>query len=285
MPPTDIVVTSIHQLSQTITLLPDETLHLLLRDRVALIQARSGYRTSVDAMLLAHFAWQQAPDSLRIADLGAGTGLLSLLLGLALPDAVLHLFELQPQMLDRAMRNAQLQGLQARVHGHLQDLAQPLGTTEVLDLVVCNPPYYQPFARQLPKSPERRLAHCESTADLHRFCQVASTVADHGVTCWVYPEASQLRLLQALSLAGLRRISVAQVYHRQGDSQPVRVLVAARHGEVEQVQSLPDRFIHPADALDQVYSPEIEAFLQALPRCEAVERQGLWAPSTPRENV
>ena len=75
----------------------DETLDLLLRDRVAILQARTGYRTSVDSLLLAAFASTLSPNPpAHIVDLGAGTGLVATLLALHFREARATLIERQP---------------------------------------------------------------------------------------------------------------------------------------------------------------------------------------------
>ena len=58
-----------------------ETLDVLLRGKVELLQAKRGYRTSVDAMALAFFAASHVDDVHTCIDLGAGSGLVSILIG------------------------------------------------------------------------------------------------------------------------------------------------------------------------------------------------------------
>ena len=61
---------------------PTETLDGLLRGRLRVLQPRDGYRLSVDPLLLAHLALSAAAPPLgRFCDLGAGVGVVGLVLG------------------------------------------------------------------------------------------------------------------------------------------------------------------------------------------------------------
>lgn len=243
----------------------DETLDELLRGRVRLLQSRKGYRTSVDAMALAWFALDGAQLAGHAIDLGAGSGLVAILLGLACPQLQLHLIERQPLLAARAKRNLDLNGLQGRAAVIGADLANPPPALPAADLVVCNPPYYLVGARMPPQNAERRAAHCESTAPLERFAEVAAALlAPQGAACFVYPSAGAERLLAALAAAGLGAREVCLLWHREGDAKPVRVLVRARLGPEIAVKLLPDRYLHAAADLDHTYTANIEAFLRSL---------------------
>jgi tRNA1(Val) A37 N6-methylase TrmN6 len=261
---------------------PDETLDTLLRGRVALLQARHGYRTSVDATLLAYFAAGEvaaraaetpagaAPGPARVLELGAGSGLVSVLLGLALPRAALTLIELQPALLARAERNLRRHGLGDRATALRLDLgdagaAAALAALAPAALVVCNPPFFRAAGRTLPDHPERRLAHYESSADLERFVAAAADgLAPDGVTCWVYPAAGEGRLRRALATAGLDDVALLPVQHAATSTRPVRLLAAARRGGPALVRR-PALVLHERPPPDGRYDAAIEAFLAGLP--------------------
>ena len=116
---------------------PDETLDVLFRRRLLLLQARRGYRCNVDSLILAaHVAarvdWSTSP---RVADLGAGAGVVGLALalrGTPPPDvdsdspsagARALLVEQQPALARRCERNAALNGVAHRVSVCLGDVA------------------------------------------------------------------------------------------------------------------------------------------------------------------
>lgn len=258
----------------------DETLDTLLRGRVRLLQSRKGYRTSVDAMALAWFACDRQPDPRHCVDLGAGSGLVSILVGLARPDVQLVLIERQADLAARAVRNLALNGLALRAKLVLHDLAEPLTPTDLarllhdrpeppvepftVDLVVCNPPYFRLEGREPPRHAERHAAHCETTAPVERFCAVAAgLLGPEGVACFVYPVEESKRLAAGLSDAGLGDVEICPLLHREDDPAPVRVLVSARRGPALHRQG-PVLHLHPRGARDEVYAEAIESFLAAM---------------------
>jgi tRNA1Val (adenine37-N6)-methyltransferase len=244
---------------------PDETLDLLFGARVPLLQARDGHRTSVDALAVAWFAWRVAgamgvlPH--RVCDLGAGTGLVSLLLGRVWPRAQLHLVELQPQQVERAVRNLALSGLSARAIVECRDLADGLTIEGSAQLVVCNPPFRVPGREVVSANRERRLAHFESSASLEVFAARAlQALAPQGVSCWVYPWHGVQRLTAALQ-AHARHVEVWPLYHRHGDAAPTRALVAVSQQPLPQAAPLA---LHEVGLPDSEYAREIQAFLSLL---------------------
>ena len=90
-----------------------EEIHDLPAPGYRLIQDRAHFRYGTDAVLLADFC---RPDkSAPAADLGAGTGALSILLLAGAKAARVDAVELQPRLCDMARRSAQLNGLSARM--------------------------------------------------------------------------------------------------------------------------------------------------------------------------
>ena len=111
---------------------PGQTLDLILRKKVLLLQARRGYRANTDSMLLPYFAYRrlqargEAPNTAApraVADLGAGNGLVGLLAALQWPCAHVTLFERQPSLAALARCNVALNGLAPPPAGN--DLVPP----------------------------------------------------------------------------------------------------------------------------------------------------------------
>src|SRR4030042_3277031 len=83
-----------------------------IRD-VRLYQSRTGYRFSVDSILLYDFVNLRRVNS--IADLGAGSGIVGILLAKKYTDANITLFELQESLIRLAERNVLLNKLEDRI--------------------------------------------------------------------------------------------------------------------------------------------------------------------------
>jgi tRNA1Val (adenine37-N6)-methyltransferase len=243
----------------------DEQLNHMLRDRVRILQRKKGYRTSVDAMLLAYFAYRQGAFKSAV-DLGAGTGLVSIVLALANPAARLFLIEKQDDAAGRCRENLRLNGVHDQCEVYVHDLADgaPSQLRDV-DLVVSNPPFHRTAGRLLPTDLERLTAHYETTANIAQFAACARTmVSETGMTCWVYPKATAGRLVDALVAAGLRRCVLHDVAHRPGHEPITRVLILASPADEVDISHERQIALHPPNADDHRYSDDIEVFLSAL---------------------
>jgi len=78
--------------------------------------------------------------SLRIVDVGTGSGCIALALAKELPSAEIHATEISPAALEIARANAARYQLEGRIQFHRADLLQGIGPGG-FDFVVSNPPY------------------------------------------------------------------------------------------------------------------------------------------------
>ncbi|RLB14015.1 MAG: SAM-dependent methyltransferase [Deltaproteobacteria bacterium] len=117
----------------------NETIDSFLSDKWQIIQSRQGYRFSVDALLLAEFVSIRSNDV--VVDLGAGCGIISLILAVKRKVGFIVGLELQEELASQAQRNIALNKLVKKIgiiRGDLRHL--PIGP-EFAHVVVCNPPY------------------------------------------------------------------------------------------------------------------------------------------------
>ncbi len=258
----------------------DESLAWLFDAKIGLVQARRGHRTAVDALALAWFASRVCsaadlrPHSL--VDLGAGSGIVAILVGAVLPELRMTLVETQPRQVDRAQRNATLNGMANRVQVVAHDLAAPLPLAlGRFALVVTNPPFRRLGQDQPPQSEERRLAHFESTADLQVWLRrVAESLADPGLAIAIYPWQNRARLSQAAKVAGLHG-HVVQMRHSPSDASPTRALmVASRQPLPATLIKMSGFSLHPDGTADSTYTDEIQSFIETMTRSS-------WAPLSP----
>ena len=77
------------------------------------MQSRTGYRFSLDTLLLADFAQLKRGET--IVDLGAGNGVVALILAEHSPTCHFFGVELQDRMVERARKNIRLNDRQNRV--------------------------------------------------------------------------------------------------------------------------------------------------------------------------
>lgn len=140
-----------------------------IRD-VKLYQNRDGYRFSVDPVLLYSFVGVKYAK--KIADLGAGSGIIGLLLARKYEKARVVLVELQQSLHRLAEKNIRLNSLEERVHAihaDIKSIKKEL-PAESLDLVVSNPPFRRPLSGRLSEGEEKAIARHEIAL---RFSDIA----------------------------------------------------------------------------------------------------------------
>jgi tRNA1Val (adenine37-N6)-methyltransferase len=215
-------------------------------------QRGAGYRTNVDALLLAGFSTR--PNAASIAfDLGAGVGAVGLaLLRLGAARRVV-LVEIDEQQAAMARRNLDANGWTERgevVRGDVRDVARARRGEAAL--VVCNPPYVAPGRGRVPIAETR--ARC---GDLATFVKTARQVAGRRArVCFVYPAQELGRLLSTLAAEGLHAKRMRFVYGTP--ESPARIAlveaVAGRPGGLAVLPALVERG-------PRGFTPEMQALL------------------------
>ena len=120
----------------------DETLTDLQVCHWKVLQKKQGFRFSLDAVLLAHFAGLK--EGWHICDLGCGCGIIALLLASRAANLSIDGIELQIELADMAARSMALNEI-PQIQIHQADLRTlPPSWQDRYDLVVCNPPYFLP---------------------------------------------------------------------------------------------------------------------------------------------
>ena len=132
----------------------DETLDSFYRGSILVLQKREGYRFSVDAPLLADFIQTKRSD--EILELGAGNGIISLLLSIK-PFKHIAAVEIQEALADIARRNVILNNLERKISIIREDLRQ-YHPGKKFDVIFSNPPYIKKGEGHLSSSLEKSIA-------------------------------------------------------------------------------------------------------------------------------
>lgn len=207
-----------------------ETLDSLSIGGLRFLQSESGYRYSLDPILLARFV--EVKKRARVVDLGTGCGILPLLLA-RLSDAVECVgIELQPELAGRAARNVELNSLSERVHVWQGDIRAIRDTFPAshFDLVVSNPPYRQLDSGKIAPNDERAAARHELAGGLADFVTAAGWLLKNGGSFAVIYLVERLPELMAEMVA--RKIEpkrLRMVHPRQGEAARM-VLLEGRKG-------------------------------------------------------
>lgn len=165
----------------------EETIDELRKYGLKVIQPRHGYRFSLDPLLLCDFAAIREGE--EGIDLGAGCGVIPLILSRMAAGTRLVGVESQEAMAQLAIGNASLNGLSDRVcflHADVLDV-KSLFPPSSFDLVVANPPYRKRGTGRISPKPGRDNARHESTASLAEFLAAAKyLVRLTGRICFIY---------------------------------------------------------------------------------------------------
>jgi len=164
----------------------DETIDGFMDGRLRLIQSRSGYRFSIDAILLSQFVTARKGDVL--VDLGTGCGIIPLILLLTSPIHYALGLELQWPLADQASRNVRLNGFGGNMAVVLGDIRQPPLRPHFADVVVCNPPYRKKESGRINPDPQRAIARHEIRASLEDILSAArELLKPKGRLAMIYP--------------------------------------------------------------------------------------------------
>lgn len=212
----------------------------------------AGYRTNVDALLLAGFATTSKVASVAF-DLGAGVGAVGLaLLRLGAARRVVFV-EIDEHPAAMARRNLDANGWTARgevVRADVRDIGR--SRRGEASLVVCNPPYVAPGRGRV--SPSQARAR---SGELGTFVEAARQVAGRKArVCFVYPAPELGMLLATLAQEGLHAKRLRFVHGTP--EAPARIALveaqAGRAGGLSVMSPLVERGARG-------YTPEMQALL------------------------
>lgn len=207
-----------------------ERLDDLQRGGLRILQRPDGFRFGTDAVLLADFAGVKKGE--HVADMGTGTGVLSLLLSARAQDTTFDAFEIQPDVADMAARSVAINGLEARIRVHNADCrnaAKVIGH-ECCQLVVTNPPYTRGGAGLVSPEATRAISRSDSDCALEEWIAACGRVLKNGGRlCCVFPAPRFLELCDAMRAARIEPKRVRFIVARE-NAAPKLVLTEGLKG-------------------------------------------------------
>lgn len=226
-------------------------------------QPRTGYRFSIDSVLLAAFA---SPRSGPVADLGAGCGVLCALLarrGLAGPGLTGPFLALEqnPVAALACQRNFTELGLPGQTLAH--DLRQPHPQLKAggFSLVISNPPFGRSGEGRLPPDPGRAAARHELTLSMEELAALAGRLLrPAGRLALCVPPRRLPQVLAALTSQRLGPQRLRLVHGREGKPASLALIEAVKNGGDHLKVEAPLTVF----AQGQTYAPEVAAIYQEL---------------------
>ncbi|WP_054695238.1 tRNA1(Val) (adenine(37)-N6)-methyltransferase [Syntrophomonas palmitatica] len=223
---------------------PGESLDDLILGGMKVIQARQGYRFSLDAVILAHFA--RLDGVANAVDLGTGSGVIPLLL--ALRDENIHItgIEIQDEAAERACRSVSYNGLSERIRiiqADMKDISQYLPAGQA-QLVLSNPPFWKKGEGHVSQDPAAALSRHEIAVDLKGVVEAASyLLSPRGHFCFIHRTERLQEIIVALSASRLKLTRMRTVHSFPHEESRLVLLEAQKNGR-KSLQILPPLFIY-----------------------------------------
>lgn len=201
-----------------------------VNEKITLIQKRDGLTFGTDAYLLAAFL--RPSRRARAIELGAGTGIISLLAVTKEKAGSVVAVELQPEYAELCQRNFRLNRTEDRVralNADVRDLS-PAAIGYECDLVFSNPPYMQVDTGLPNVDRGKNTARHETAGSIYDFSAAAARLLKHGGTFSVVYRPDRLTdLIDSLRASGLepKRMTFVAADTRTA---PSMVLVESKKG-------------------------------------------------------
>jgi tRNA1Val (adenine37-N6)-methyltransferase len=183
---------------------------------LSVMQSRTGYRFSIDAILLASAIEPKAGQT--VVDLGTGCGIIPLILAYRQPDIRIYGVEMQADLVELARTNATRSRMADRIHIVPADIRQ-LKAEQVdgpVDLVVCNPPYHRAQSGRLNPNPQRAIARHEIYLKLEQLLSsVRRILRTGGRFATIYPAERIVDLFSTMRGAGIEPKQMRAIHARR----------------------------------------------------------------------
>lgn len=233
-------------MSEKIELLPDERLDEV-NERITVIQKKDGLTFGTDAYFLASFIKPQRHA--HAVELGAGTGIISLLCAAKERLGLIDAIEIQEDFYSIARRNVELNEFDGRIRLICEDVRN-VGSSTVggeVDVVFTNPPYMTVDSGKRNISDRKYIARHEVCGDIGDFCAAARRLLKHGGRFYCVWRPDRLSSLFATMKNNALEPKRLVFVHGDAEAEPSMVLVSATKGGAEGLRILPPIILHETD--------------------------------------
>ena len=218
----------------------DLTDDAFLGGRISVLQPSRGYRSGLDAVLLAAACPIKAGDTARVLDAGAGVGVVGLAIAARVAGAHVTLVERDTGLAELAHANIERNGFGDRVKVAIADIAaggrvlhdpeRPPGLAPAsFEHLVTNPPFYPTGSGTPASHPTKASAHHMAGGELDRWVAFLATAGVADATLTVIHRADAIGHVLAVFDGRFGRIRILPV-HPRAEAAANRVLVSAVKG-------------------------------------------------------
>lgn len=175
-------------------------------------QDKCAMKVSTDACIQGAWAAQEfsrkIKDDCRILDIGTGTGLLSLMIAQALPQAHIDAIEINEDAFLQAGSNFEQSPWKQQLKAHrtsLTDFTAFKGNKAAYDCVICNPPFFQAHLESQTKA-RNDARHSQALSKDELAQSAAALLKDDGLFCVMYPATEWDKWLNVATQHGLHNL-------------------------------------------------------------------------------
>jgi tRNA1Val (adenine37-N6)-methyltransferase len=224
--------------------------------KIRITQDRTGYRFSIDAILLAYFADPRPGD--KVLDLGTGCGIIPLIMAYRVPDLAIYGVEVQTELAGLAVSNVRENRLEDRITVFCTDmkLLRPVMTAGPVDLVVCNPPFRRRGSGRINPDAQRAVARHEIKANLGDIIQTSHRMLrTAGRLVLIYTAGRLTDILSRMRSDGIEPKFIRMIHSRQ-DTEAALTLIEGVKGGRPDLKIAPPLIIYDQknDYTDEVES-------------------------------
>ncbi len=240
-------------------LVDDERLDYLLAEDLRIIQSPSVFSFSLDAVLLARFAYVPLKRG-KIVDLCTGNGAIPLFLSARTEMPIIGV-ELQERLANMAKRSISYNELEHRIEiiqGDVKEIPAQLGI-EKFDVVTCNPPYF-PAHEMSDKniSEHMAIARHELHLTLDESVAAASKLLKQGgKAAFVHRAGRLIDIITVMRANRLEPKRVRLVYPKAGKEANTLLIEGIKDGKPD-LKILPPLIVYGTDG---EYTEEVRALL------------------------
>lgn len=198
----------------------DERIDDLQYKGLKIIQDKNGFCFGIDSIILSDFIENVKKEN-NIVDLGAGTGILGILLSKKTLAKEIIGIEIQSDVAEMAERSIKLNNLQEKVKIINEDIKNIIPNKIInknsVDIIVSNPPYKDKKDGGLNENEKKLISRHETTATLSDFIEIASKLLkDKGIFYMVHKPERLVDIIYLLRENKIEPKEIEIIYPSKG---------------------------------------------------------------------
>jgi tRNA1Val (adenine37-N6)-methyltransferase len=236
----------------------EQTTDSLFNGGIQIKQDRTGYRFSIDAVLLASLIRPRFGE--RLVDLGTGCGIIPLMLAFHHPHIKIYGVEVQKELADIAAGNVRDNQMAGQIEILCEDMKHvclPMVSGPV-DIVTSNPPYGKPRSGRINPNRQRAQARHEISVSLSDVIQTARRLLRRsGRFVMIYSAERTIDVMTLMRSGGIEP-KFFRTVHSTSHSGAKRILVEGMKGGRLGLKIAPPLVINQPDG---TYTEEVQRML------------------------